>query len=172
MAIGGIEYDFTETPSPQTRPTTDIDAKHSSHTFGYKQRLLRRPVIEPSLSTLSWVPGQPNLDWSLLKLQDSGNQNLCEVCTVSLTHGRGLGIGDSGSLVIDEETQEAYGHVIAVDPMGRIFVIPLVDTLGQIRSLFGTMDVDIFSKDWSMLPDRLLTPPNPYDSTRWYKLGF
>lgn len=29
--------------------------------------------------------------------------------------------------MVDEETHEAYGHVIAVDPTGRIFVIPLVN---------------------------------------------
>ncbi|KAI1656948.1 hypothetical protein F4813DRAFT_362428 [Daldinia decipiens] len=232
IIFGGVEYDFTETPSPQSRPTRSINAKHSSHTFEYKQRLFRRPVISSSLSTLKCVPGQPNLDWSLLKLQDAknvelnsvqimgpqqvektyyidteprtrpskqrhvriitshhteskgtispiptyisnqrDNHDLCEVWTVSLTYGRGLEIGDSGSLVVDEETYEAYGHVIAVDPMGRIFVIPLVNTLSQIQGLFGTMDVDLFSKDWIMLPSRPFIPPNPYDSTGWHKLG-
>ncbi|KAI0103586.1 hypothetical protein F4814DRAFT_102629 [Daldinia grandis] len=232
IIVGGVGYDFTETPSPQSGPTTIIDAKRSSHTFEYEQRLFRRPVIRSSPSTLERVPDQPNLDWSLLKLQDvknmelnsvqiagpqevkdtyyiatepgtrpskqrhvriitshyteprgtispiptyicnqRGNHGLCEVWVVSLTHGQGLEIGDSGSLVVDEETYEAYGHAIAVDPMGRIFVIPLVNTLSQIQGLFGTTDVDLFSKDWAMLPSRPSTPPNPYDSTGWDKFG-
>ncbi|KAJ4291768.1 hypothetical protein N0V90_009663 [Kalmusia sp. IMI 367209] len=59
--------------------------------------------------------------------------------------------GDSGSLVIDALTGQAYGHVVASDPVGDVYIVPMTETLHQIECMFETKDV--------RLPDplRLLT---------------
>jgi hypothetical protein len=49
--------------------------------------------------------------------------------------------GDSGSLVVDTSTSQAYGHVIATGPEGIVYVVPLQSTLQQVRAFFSTTDV-------------------------------
>ena len=44
--------------------------------------------------------------------------------------------GDSGSWVIDSETLEVYGHVVAVDALGGCYVIPLLDVFADVEQLF------------------------------------
>ncbi|KAI3331783.1 hypothetical protein HD806DRAFT_169465 [Xylariaceae sp. AK1471] len=78
-----------------------------------------------------------------------GCDQLCEAWTVMLTNGRGLQPGDSGSLVIDQETNVPYGHVIAVTPIGTIYVIPLIHTLSQVRVALDISKVELFSCVWS-----------------------
>lgn len=51
--------------------------------------------------------------------------------------------GDSGSLVIDINTTEIYGHVVASNPFGEVYVVPLDATLGQVKELFATEDVSL-----------------------------
>ncbi|CZT44162.1 uncharacterized protein RSE6_04296 [Rhynchosporium secalis] len=54
-----------------------------------------------------------------------------------------LASGDSGSLVVDVTTNEIYGHVIASNPLGEGYVVPLIATMGQIKEFFGTDDVSL-----------------------------
>ncbi|KAI1477027.1 hypothetical protein F4774DRAFT_427633 [Daldinia eschscholtzii] len=89
------------------------------------------------------------------------SRGLCEIWTISQTHGRRLQTGDSGSLVIDEETDKAYGHVIALDPIGRILVVPLVDTLNQIQDMFQTPNVDLYTSFPPHEPIRSSKEPVP-----------
>lgn len=51
--------------------------------------------------------------------------------------------GDSGSIVVDARTQEVYGHVVAVNPLRDLYVVPLKDTLEQIEEVFDTIDVSL-----------------------------
>lgn len=62
-----------------------------------------------------------------------------------------MGKGDSGSLVVDALTGQVYGHVVASDPLGDVYIIPMKDTICQVERMFETKDV--------RLPDplRLLT---------------
>ncbi|OTB19401.1 hypothetical protein K445DRAFT_314287 [Daldinia sp. EC12] len=78
-----------------------------------------------------------------------------------LTAFLGLQTGDSGSLVIDEETDKAYGHVIALDPIGRILVVPLIDTLNQIQDMFQTPNVDLYTSFPPHEPIRSSKKPVP-----------
>lgn len=50
--------------------------------------------------------------------------------------------GDSGSWVIDPVTSEVLGHVAAKDVFGDTYVIPMADTLEDIKSHLGCVDVD------------------------------
>lgn len=54
-----------------------------------------------------------------------------------------LSKGDSGSLVIDVTTNEIYGHVVASNPLGEAYVVPLVAILAQIKEFFKTDDVSL-----------------------------
>ena len=43
--------------------------------------------------------------------------------------------GHSGSLVVDADTSEAYGYVVALDIFGKAQVVPLYSAFEQIRNL-------------------------------------
>ncbi|KAF6838626.1 hypothetical protein CPLU01_02427 [Colletotrichum plurivorum] len=45
--------------------------------------------------------------------------------------------GDSGAWVVDAEKGKLYGHVIAVDVLGEVYVLPIADTFRQIRGVFA-----------------------------------
>ncbi|TGO67332.1 hypothetical protein BOTNAR_0044g00130 [Botryotinia narcissicola] len=49
--------------------------------------------------------------------------------------------GDCGSLIVDQETLEVYGHVVASNPLGEAYVVPLQNTFHQISSAFGAKDL-------------------------------
>lgn len=59
--------------------------------------------------------------------------------------------GSSGSWVVDEYTDEIYGHIVADDPCGDIFVVPFTDMLDDIKRAFSAKEVtlpttiDVFS---------------------------
>ncbi|KAK6949414.1 hypothetical protein Daesc_009490 [Daldinia eschscholtzii] len=83
-----------------------------------------------------------------------------------------LQIGDSGSLVVDMGTDEAYGHVIAVDPIGRILVVPLADTLRQIAKVFQTYNVKFFPRhvvDSMRLSDEATPQTHFYYPQKWHE---
>lgn len=46
-------------------------------------------------------------------------------------------------MVIDLNTNEVYGHVVASNPLGEAYVVPLLATLDQIRESFHTEDVSL-----------------------------
>ena len=46
-------------------------------------------------------------------------------------------------MVIDLNTNEIYGHVVASNLLGEVYVVPLVATLGQIKEFFRTDDVSL-----------------------------
>ena len=51
--------------------------------------------------------------------------------------------GDCGSLIVNQETLEAYGHVVASNPLGEAYVVPLRNTFRQIRDALGAKDVSL-----------------------------
>lgn len=44
-------------------------------------------------------------------------------------------------MVVDAASGKVYGHVVATSPFGEVYIIPLHNTLKQIRTAFGTDDV-------------------------------
>ena len=49
--------------------------------------------------------------------------------------------GHSGSLVVDADTGEAYGYIVALDVFGKAQVVPLYSAFEQIRTLMSAKDV-------------------------------
>lgn len=59
--------------------------------------------------------------------------------------------GDSGSLVVDAVANTIYGHVIAANPMGEIYISPYIDVVQQIQRRF---------------PGRLVVLPEPISTLK------
>lgn len=51
--------------------------------------------------------------------------------------------GDCGSLIVDQETLEVYGHVIASNPLGEAYVVPLQNIFRQISHALGAKDLSL-----------------------------
>ena len=51
--------------------------------------------------------------------------------------------GDCGSLVINQETLEVYGHVVASNPLGEAYVVPLRNTMCQISQAFRAKETSL-----------------------------
>lgn len=63
--------------------------------------------------------------------------------------------GDCGSWVIDGETGDLYGHVVAGSPESRVaFIMPALSVRNEIKEVFG--------RDWTF--PKALPPPKRQDS--------
>jgi hypothetical protein len=51
--------------------------------------------------------------------------------------------GDSGSWVVTEDTQQVIGHVVATDPLGAGYIIPLCDIFDDIQNSLGVLAVGL-----------------------------
>ena len=56
--------------------------------------------------------------------------------------------GCSGALVVDAETAEVYGQVVARNPLGELYVVAMMEIAEQIKEAFETTSLS-------------LTPPSP-----------
>ncbi|KAI3329343.1 hypothetical protein HD806DRAFT_548470 [Xylariaceae sp. AK1471] len=65
------------------------------------------------------------------------SRKMCEVWAVIPDYPAEVMDGDCGSVVVDQETFEIYGHVIGSDCFGNAHVVPLINTMRQIKTLFG-----------------------------------
>ncbi|KAF9767738.1 hypothetical protein IL306_015054 [Fusarium sp. DS 682] len=67
-----------------------------------------------------------------------------EYWTVILPKGAALRAGDSGSIVIGADSPTfVYGHVVASNPLGDVYVSPLGATMRQIAGLLATTHVSL-----------------------------
>ncbi|KAK6602332.1 hypothetical protein H4I95_07434 [Botrytis cinerea] len=94
------------------------------------------------LSSSSYIGGKPSED-------------LCQAWNVILSDSSGVIDGDCGSLVVDQETLEVYGHVVASNPLGEAYVVPLRNTFHQISTAFGAKDLSLPNP--GLLMKRLVT---------------
>ncbi|KAM0143172.1 hypothetical protein ACHAP3_001303 [Botrytis cinerea] len=94
------------------------------------------------LSSSSYIGGKPS-------------ENLCQAWNVILSDSSGVIDGDCGSLVVDQETLEVYGHVVASNPLGEAYVVPLRNTFHQISTAFGAKDLSLPNP--GLLMKRLVT---------------
>ncbi|KAI9155689.1 hypothetical protein HJFPF1_08278 [Paramyrothecium foliicola] len=51
--------------------------------------------------------------------------------------------GDSGAWVVMEETHEVIGHIVATDPLGAGYIIPLCDIFSDIQRSLGVVRVSL-----------------------------
>lgn len=99
-------------------------------------------VIEPTF--LPSPPGRQSCEvWTVIPgvraaqpvcLSVSSTRNLNET-----NHCLNLGIisGESGSIVIDRVSHVIYGHIVASDPFGNGYFVPLAQTMEQISACLG-----------------------------------
>ncbi|KAK0384910.1 hypothetical protein NLU13_7389 [Sarocladium strictum] len=66
---------------------------------------------------------------------------------LKLEGGYGLRPGDSGSWVVDSLSGRVLGHVASIDAFGEAFVVPLHETLGDIREALNAASVSLPSQD-------------------------
>jgi hypothetical protein len=60
-----------------------------------------------------------------------------------LTSPLGVIDGDCGALIVSQKTLHVYGHVVASNPLGGAYVVPLKQTLHQIRESLGEIDLSL-----------------------------
>lgn len=52
--------------------------------------------------------------------------------------------GESGSLVVDQDTNEVYGHIVGSSPCGHGYVVPMDHIFAQIKTCFNTDSVRLY----------------------------
>ena len=58
----------------------------------------------------------------------------------------GPNIGDSGSWVVDEQSYGVYGHLVASDALGEIYVVPFDQILLDIKHTLGAVSISLPSQ--------------------------
>uniref|UniRef100_A0A8H7N4M5 Uncharacterized protein n=1 Tax=Bionectria ochroleuca TaxID=29856 RepID=A0A8H7N4M5_BIOOC len=108
--------------------------------------LLKEVAIKPSTHAVPVFMISGILGVRSGRLMESPNflgspkaQDLCETWTIILDHQGEFHPGESGSIVVDQETLEIYGHLVGSDMFGYGHVVPFSRTIEQIRTAF---DVD------------------------------
>ncbi|KAF5714697.1 RNA-binding protein [Fusarium mundagurra] len=71
----------------------------------------------------------------------------CRAWKMILDSDQGLEPGECGSIVVDQTTFDIYGHVIGSNIIGDVFVVPLSDTIEQIRVAFNATTVTLPSQN-------------------------
>ncbi|CAH0044263.1 unnamed protein product [Clonostachys solani] len=70
-------------------------------------------------------------------LGSSKGQDLCETWAIILDQQEGFYPGESGSIVVDQETLSIYGHLVGLDMFGYGHVVPFSRTIEQIKAAFN-----------------------------------
>jgi hypothetical protein len=92
----------------------------------------------------------------------SPGQKMCRTWMVILDGPLGVVDGDCGSVVVDQETFKVYGHVIGSNPLNYAHIVPLMDTIEQIKSYSGAQEVylpQVFMYPKEELTESPETPP-------------
>ncbi|KAG4287464.1 hypothetical protein FPRO06_05116 [Fusarium proliferatum] len=71
----------------------------------------------------------------------------CRAWKMILDSDQGLEPGECGSIVVDQATFDIYGHVVGSNIIGDVFVVPLPDTIEQIRVAFNATTVTLPSQN-------------------------
>ncbi len=92
-------------------------------------------VLASEMAQIAIDPGCETIDAYLVSVRNQGKLYTRETCfrTDDWVPTLDISDGDSGSWVVDGRTNTLLGHVVASDILGDIYVIPILDTLGDIR---------------------------------------
>ncbi|KAG4273761.1 hypothetical protein FPRO04_01402 [Fusarium proliferatum] len=71
----------------------------------------------------------------------------CKAWKMILDSDQGLEPGECGSIIVDQATFDIYGHVVGSNIIGDIFVVPLSDTIEQVRFAFNATTVILPSQN-------------------------
>ncbi|KAK4691824.1 hypothetical protein P7C71_g5262, partial [Lecanoromycetidae sp. Uapishka_2] len=89
-------------------------------------------------------PGKVSTTTSYLNMGHS--KRSAETYNLSLYQNLVLNPGDCGSWVVDKETYEVYGHVVAVDALGEAYIVPLNATLRDMKRQLAAYSVSLPTK--------------------------
>ncbi|CZR66090.1 uncharacterized protein PAC_15991 [Phialocephala subalpina] len=77
--------------------------------------------------------------WSYLQL--APGKSLVRTYTLTLSNYRELQEGDCGAWVVDNQTYELYGYVVASGIFGEAYVLPLESSFKNVKDQLGAQDV-------------------------------
>ncbi|KAF5633393.1 RNA-binding protein [Fusarium sp. NRRL 52700] len=122
-----------------------VELNSSSASFQLPNIIALDSMSSPVL--LSQVSKKP-LSHTTSVYMVSGINGIRKGCLFSgLNSDQGLEPGECGSIVVDQITFDIYGHVIGSNIIGDVFVVPLSDTLEQIRVAFNATTVTLPSQN-------------------------
>ncbi|KAH8763239.1 hypothetical protein F5883DRAFT_560181 [Diaporthe sp. PMI_573] len=84
-------------------------------------------------------------------------QEMCKVWTVIFDSGVVVP-GDCGSIVVDLETFEVYGYLVASNGLGHAMVVPLAHAIDEITCCLGSSNISGFPS--ATLPSALVSNPS------------
>ncbi|CAM1510077.1 Fc.00g004120.m01.CDS01 [Cosmosporella sp. VM-42] len=70
-------------------------------------------------------------------------QDFIDTYVITIDEETGICDGDSGSWVVDTETFELYGHLVASDIFGSGYVVPMSDVFSDIKDRLGAQSVEL-----------------------------
>jgi len=95
-------------------------------------------------------------------------RDLCPVWSMMPDSGT-IEKGECGSIIVDKETLQVYGHLIGADEgLGFGYIVPLTKTIEQIKTSFNTNSVefsDVPPEVLSAFPSPPTTSPTDRDNT-------
>ncbi|KAK7992030.1 hypothetical protein PG988_000824 [Apiospora saccharicola] len=128
-------------PSPSktiSLPTLDLKAQSPSEERDKKGKSIRATIISGSEgSKTGTISGLPS------RLLLSPGTGFVDAMIINLDKHKEVVDGDSGSWVVNEETLELYGHVVAADAFGGGYIIPITDTMSDIRRYLNATSVSL-----------------------------
>ncbi|KAK0673176.1 hypothetical protein QBC41DRAFT_144085 [Cercophora samala] len=77
-------------------------------------------------------------------IRSGPGRDLCLVWTIILDSAMKIVPGESGSLIVDQDTTQVYGHVIGSEPSGNGHVAPMMSIFAQIKHRFDSEDVRVY----------------------------
>ncbi|KAK8018055.1 hypothetical protein PG991_007245 [Apiospora marii] len=128
-------------PSPYKArdiPSFDLRAQLPSTELDKKGRSIRAVMISGSEGSISGTISP----WPSRLLLSPGT-GFVDAMIINLDKNKEVADGDSGSWVVDEETLEVYGHIVAADAFGGGYIIPIEDTMSDIRRYLNATSVSL-----------------------------
>jgi hypothetical protein len=75
-----------------------------------------------------------------------------------------LQLGDSGAWVVNTQTKEVHGHIVASDIFGRGYVVPLCDTFEDVKQSLSAQSVLLPTAELDLQPQDHVFPASIWES--------
>ncbi|KAK7409100.1 hypothetical protein QQX98_008708 [Neonectria punicea] len=120
------------------RPNAFVDPRKSSDPIFLSTIVSGCPNEETSVLILTrdQLPKRGMLQRGASVLGGINGNRATNAWTVVLSGKDSLKKGDSGSIVVDAQSYAPYGLVVALNPLGEVYISPLAAIIGQIRNHF------------------------------------
>ncbi|KAK4188587.1 hypothetical protein QBC35DRAFT_495866 [Podospora australis] len=105
--------------------------------------------LEPDAGRIILGMGEELIDTHILTVDEDSGRHFPSPRPRFSTQFPNIGVtedihdGDSGSWVVDRETIELYGHLVATDHFNAGYVVPMCDILNDIKRHIGAVAVEL-----------------------------